>query len=145
MKRILLSLLVLSILSGCTPYQLTVITPLDTADRTITIPPGAFGLKGPIKNTLREEGWKIMTDAGPIQTTGKTGQVLDMETKATFRSRYRMIVESNQIDLCVPLFDPLYFFGISIIDNNTGNEIMTMAGRGCEHSIIEDFRAWLKK
>ena len=130
-------------LASCAPYKVVVLAPLDRSDKTITIAAGAAGLKGPIKETLRREGWKIRTDAGPTKTTGAVGADVDLQTSSTFRTRYRMAIDSDRIDTCIPS-GALYVFELAIIDNDSGDEIMTMDGRECEGRIVEDFLAWLR-
>ncbi len=129
---------------GCATSKLIAVTSLDRTEKTITIGAGGYGLKGKIKEVLRGEGWNIVTDAGPQRTVGRVGNDVDLKTFNTFRSRYRMDIEARQYDICVPGFDPAYNYSLAVIDNQTGNEIMTLAGRDCEHEIIEKFLDWLR-
>ncbi len=142
-SKVFLFVSIAILLAACSNYKMSIITPLDRSDKTITIQAGAAGLKGKIKDTLRQEGWKIRTDAGPTKTTGAVGGDVDLQTSTTFRTRYRMAIDSRRIDTCIPS-GPLYVFEMAVIDNDTGDEILTMDGRECEDRIVEDFLGWLR-
>jgi hypothetical protein len=88
------------------------------SDRTITVPPGG-GLADAVKEALARDGWKITSYRGPEVT------------------RYAMFLRWNQFDVCVPMFDPAYHYHISIVDNESGSEVLTLSGRGCERRIVD--------
>lgn len=116
---------------------------LDPSAKTITVPAGGGGLIGALKGELTKNGWKQAIYRGPRVTAGTTGKDTRLEEYDTFNTRYNLLVNYNQFDKCFPAFDPAYYYDISIIDNNNGQEVMTLSGRGCEHAIVGSFRDWL--
>lgn len=115
----------------------------DQSDKSITVPPGGGGLTGQIKSRLAAAGWRMVIDAGPTRTTGTVGTDVSLATADTFNSRYRLALYSDQYDLCLN-FQPMIRFDISVIDNRTGAEVMTMSGQDCETAVAEKFIAQLK-
>jgi hypothetical protein len=117
---------------------------IDLSERSITVPPGGSGLTGAIKNRLSASGWRMVVDAGPIMTKGTVGDSkVQLATSDTFNSRYRLALRWEQFDLCLN-FQPLLRFDISVIDNKTGAEVMTMSGNDCQSTIADQFIAQLK-
>lgn len=117
--------------------------PLDLSDRSITVPPGGSGLTGAIKSRLSESGWRMLVDAGPTMTKGTVGKEVELATSGTFNSRYRLALRWEQFDLCLNL-QPMLRFDVSVIDNKTGAEVMTMSGTDCQSTIADRFIAQLK-
>jgi hypothetical protein len=82
-----------------------------------------------------------MVDKGPNVLEGRLSESVKLESYGTFNTRYRILIKSNQIDSCIGIpLSPLLKFDISIIDNKTGSEVMTMSGLHCEPEIINKFR-----
>lgn len=125
-------------LTGCQTFRVQSYGSVDLADKTITVPPGG-GLTGALKEALVKEGWQIVAYAGPTVTRGTVGAETKLETGKTFKTRYTLFARWNEFDVCVPFFDAAYAYDISLVDNNTGTEVMTLSGRGCEHRIVNKF------
>ncbi|HKW91397.1 MAG TPA: hypothetical protein VJX92_05820, partial [Methylomirabilota bacterium] len=95
---------------------------------------------GAIKEALAHDGWKIRVYRGPEVTEGTLGEKTRLERGRTFTTRYALFLKWSQFDVCVPRFDPAYNYDISLVDNSTGSEVMTLSGRGCEHRIVDKFQ-----
>lgn len=95
------------------------------------MPAGNRGLLGRIKRGLTESGWRFTFDRGPDRTVGSGGENVDVDSFNTFRTRYRMYVEWNQVDYCFNL-QPLILYDVVLIDNDNGSEVVSLSGRECE-------------
>lgn len=127
-------------LSGCMHHNAEVNSPIDLSDKSITVPPGSGGLKGAIKKSLSQNGWRLLVDRGPRVTEGEIGDKTRLEEYNTFKTRYRLGISYHQYDVCVNMyFDPAIKYEITVIDNMTGAEVITLEGQGCEHDAVEKF------
>jgi hypothetical protein len=113
---------------------------IDLSQKTVTVPPGAKGLRGKLKQVLTEEGWRLSIDRGPSVVEGDLGSKTKLESYDTFNTRYRLRMASRQYDVCVYNFTPAYIYDISFIDNKTGSEVFTIEGKGCEGGVVDKFR-----
>ena len=59
MLRILWFVSVLAMLSGCMSHSLNMYGEIDVNEKSVTVPPGAKGLKGELKSYLAKEGWQL--------------------------------------------------------------------------------------
>lgn len=131
-------------LFGCASTDVHKYASVDQSEKTITVPPGSGGLLGPIKQELADQGWKAVVYRGPNVTEGSLGEKTRIESYSTFNSRYRLLLRDQRVDYCVPVGGPMYRFDISVIDNKSGSELLTMSGRGCETTIVDKFKDALK-
>ncbi len=140
--RTVLLLLLLGVvaatLSGCMAYNLRTYGAVDSSSKTVTVPPGG-GLTGAVKEALTRDGWKITVYRGPELTRGTIGDDTRLERGGTFSTRYTVFIRWQQVDTCVPRFDPAYTYDISLVDNQGGSEVFTLSGRGCENRIVDAF------
>jgi len=113
-------------------------TAVDLSERSMTVPPGGAGLTGHVKRLLAEAGWELVIYEGPRVTRGQLGPNTNLETSDTFNSRYNLIINWRAIDLCINLQRQISY-DISLIDNTTGAEAITMSGVGCERNIASMF------
>lgn len=111
---------------------------IDKNNKTITVPAGSKGLKGEIKKALAEDGWSMSVYRGPDVTEGTMGGETKLESYNTYNTRYTLAMASNVYDVCLN-FSPAVSYDISLIDNKTGTEIITMDGEGCENGIAQEF------
>jgi hypothetical protein len=142
MKKILIVIYFLQLV-GCTQFQINTqkYSSLDSREKSITVPAGSEGLRGKVKQVLSDDGWKLMVDKGPNVLEGKLSESVKLESYGTFNTRYRILIKSNQIDMCIGIpLSPLLKFDISLVDNKTGSEVITMSGLHCEPEIIDKFR-----
>lgn len=142
MKKLLILTLLLQLV-GCTQFHINTqkYSSFDVRDKSITVPAGSEGLRGKVKQILSDNGWKLMVDKGPNVLEGKLSESVKLESYGTFNTRYRILIKSNQIDSCIGIpLSPLLKFDISIIDNKTGSEVMTMSGLDCEPEVVDKFR-----
>lgn len=115
---------------------------VDQSTKTIIVPPGSFGLLGEVKDALRAEGWTLTLNRGPIVTEGTVGPATKLETSRSFSARYRLHVIDRRVDSC--LASGLYRYEISIADNQTGQEVVTLAGTDCGHTIASKLRSAIR-
>ena len=144
MKRFSLILLipVALLLSSCMSSNVQVYNRIDSAEKTITVPVGNILLVGALKQELQKSGWKLVVDNGPVRTTGTLGKDTDIKTGNTFRTRYRLLISQNQFDSCMG--SPAINYGLSLIDNTSGEEVIAQSGRDCESRVVDKFMSALK-
>jgi hypothetical protein len=141
MKKLLVAFLALLLL-GCYSLQIREYRPIDLSEKSIMLPPGGSYLLGAIKDVIAKNGWKIFIYRGPVVTQKGASEDLAIDT---FKSKYRLALTWSHIDYCIGIDrGALYLYDISVIDNEFGDEVMTMSGRGCESDIVEAFERWLQ-
>lgn len=126
---------VLLLLTGCPHTDVRVYEQVDRSDRSMTVPAGGSGLLGELKSALRQDGWRMAIDRGP---TVARGSGPDVRIADTFNTRYRLYVDWRRTDLCFS-FDAEVDYDISVVDNQTGAEVLTLSGRDCEGAITTQF------
>ncbi len=124
--------------SACQATNVSQYAEIDSSNKTVTMPAGNRGLLGRLKNGLSERGWKFTFDRGPDRVTGTNKDSVDLESYNTFNTRYRMIVDWNQFDICINL-QPAIYYDIVLIDNQTGSEVVALSGRECEAQAAREF------
>lgn len=117
--------------------------PLDLSIKTMTVPPGGGVLIGSIKAALVNDGWKLIVYRGPTVTEAEPGQLTQFDT---FHTRYQFFVRRPQaVDRCLNRkLDPLVRYDISLIDNKTGMEALTLDTIGCESDAVQLFMSMLR-
>jgi len=125
-------------LTGCATKNVQVYSQIDTNDKTVTVPPGSDGLKGKLKQALANDGWKMVVYGGPAVTKGTIGAETNVEQYKTFNSRYQLMVNYNQFDLCLN-FTPAINYDISLVDTKSGSEVLTVSGTDCESKAVDAF------
>jgi hypothetical protein len=133
----LLSALSLS-LAACVSSDVSVYGQVDQSDKTITVPPGNSLLVGAIKQRLQSSGWKLVVDAGPTRTVGTLGANTDLATGKSFRTRYRLVLRQSQFDICI-IGGAAINYDLSLIDNQSGEEVISESGHDCEARALEKF------
>jgi hypothetical protein len=140
-------LLVLGIclfLIGCGSINIQKYRRIDTANKSITVPLGGAGLTGKLKQALVKNGWRTSVADGPNITEGRTGEKTLLKSYGTSLTRYSLKTEWSQFDWSID-FDPMYHFDISVLDNKTGEEVLTASGRLAEKVIVRRFIAALEE
>ena len=138
--------LALLTLVGCAHSDMQQYGEFDASQKTMTVPPGGL-LAADLKNVLKQNGWKTVVDRGPRVVEGKLGEETRLEQFDTFKTRYRMALVFNRFDTCISftsLPDAMYNYGLSVINNDTGEEVVVMGGSDCQHNIVNRFDAFLK-
>lgn len=138
MKKIIL-LFLCALLSGCATHNIESYNQLDLSEKRITVPPGGGGLVGAIKSALKKEGWSLAVYRGPRVTEGSFGKDTRLEEYSTFNTRYTIFIAYDQYDVRFPDLEPMYRYDISFVDNDTGEEVMTMSGRDARPTIVKKF------
>lgn len=132
-------LVVTLMLTGCLYSNLKVYSPIDITEKTMTVPTGSRHLIGALKKELNKNGWKLLVYGhGPIKTEGEFNKNVSLETYDTFNTRYNLLVEEDWTDYCLT-FDSELNYDISLIDNKTGEEVITLSGLDCLRPIVRKF------
>ena len=140
----LVALGIMLLVAACAP-NVQRYASLDPTEKTMMVPPGSIFLLGDLKAALASSGWKTVIDTGPVVTQGMANeQGVNLTTSQTFRARYRLYVKAQQVDICITL-DPSIVYDISVVDNKTGSEVVTMNGRGCSKQVVRQFMEELQK
>lgn len=141
LTKMFLSILSCLILLSCAEKHIMVSAKIDQRDKTIQVPPGSRGLTGGIKNALRKNSWELL-----IYGRGPTISELNNTEKHikhydTFNARYRLILSFSRDvgPTCKYALDSWTNYEISIIDNKSGKEILSMSGRDNCGTIVDNF------
>jgi hypothetical protein len=126
------------LLAGCIHSDVSVYSEIDPTQKTITVPPGNALLVGAIKQRLQKSAWKLVVYRGPTRTVGTVGERTDLATGDTFKTRYRLMINQRQFDMCIT-GDPALFYDLSLIDNETGEEVFAQSGRDCRDRAVDKF------
>lgn len=132
------------VLAGCAPIQVVKNAPIDQGQKSITVPAGSAGLTGDIKRALSGAGWKTQVRRGPTVTAGsiKGGEVA-LATADTFKTKYALALSWEGVDYT--MWKWAYRFDISVVDNQSGEEVLTMSGeKNLGASVAERFIAEMK-
>ncbi|WP_425399899.1 hypothetical protein [Aeoliella sp.] len=143
MRFLLLSIVPLA-LSGCHSHNVHRFSDVDETQKSVTVPPGGKGLKGKLKTALRDDGWELVVYSGPEVTEGSVGDKTQLKRYNTFNTRYSLFVVSRTYDYCLNL-DPAITYDVSLVDNKTGTEVVTLDGKGCEGRVVDEFSKALHK
>jgi hypothetical protein len=145
MKRFLIMSICVAFLFGCGTHNLRAYKPLIKSEHSITVPPGGHALTGAIKDLLKKNNWTLYVDSENVMYQGESAPSIKITSKETFKTRYRLLVKSNQYDVCIPggSDNPAVYYDISIVDNIDGDEVMNLSGQGCQSHIVEKFDKWL--
>ena len=134
LRRIVLMLC--AVLAACNASKLQSYGTIDQSDRSITVPPGGGGLAGVLKDRLRQAGWRLSVSAAPLRMTGTLALVAGMSNGREMRTRYQLLVASDNVGVCI--FDGhMVVYDLSVIDNTTGAEVITESGRECDESAAD--------
>lgn len=111
----------------------------DERQKTITVPYGSSGLKGGMKKALTDRGWKMAVYSGPEILEGTSGSSVRMEKYRTFNTRYTLLGTERNTGPAGCFISQYFIYDIAIVDNKTGQEVMTMSGEGCEGQVLDTF------
>ena len=106
---------------------------IDTSDKSIYISPGSTGIKGHIKNVLREEGWKISgldlqkTVSRATEKTASNGvRQTETITEPVAIPRYRL----HLVYTYTCRYQTNGLVELTLIDNRDGKEILSISEGG---------------
>jgi hypothetical protein len=142
MKHIIILTALFVALTGCARHNVQQYSQVDQGDKSVTVPAGAEGLKGDLKKALAALGWRMVVAAGPVKTEGTLGKETVIESYRTYTTRYKLLVASDQVGTC-HFTEPRYAYEVSFIDTQTGGEVFTVNGRGCQSDAVEKFKMTL--
>jgi hypothetical protein len=139
MGRAIVALIGLAALAACTHSNVRRLEPIDQSSRSITVPAGTSGALGGIKDHLQGAGWTVVVDLGARTVTRRTLSADAAQSGGFQRTRYRLYLRQSQFSTC--LNGPALSYDLSIVDNSSGTEVLTMAGRECGPDIVSKFAA----
>lgn len=127
-------------LSACAVANVQQYGTIDPNDKTVTVHTGGGGLNGQLKGILNSRGFKLVVDSGPKVTEGTMGEKTKLVSYETLRTRYRLQVHTLPTDMCIT-GDPYIIYDVSLVDNQSGSEVFTINGRGCESGAVDAFKS----
>lgn len=143
MKYIALISLVL-FLSNCTSLNHEVYQEVDVTEKSIFIDPGMKGLKGKLKNKLRQSGWAVISTEGDQLSLKK--KPATWRHRQEHKTRYILQVASIYRGGCPANTDGFekkgtekYSFDLTVIDTKSGGEVFSMNGEHCSFDIAKKF------
>ena len=125
-------------LVGCASSNIQMSATIDQGQKTISMPPGNSLLLGPLKQALRQSGWHVNVNGATVRTVGTVGQNTNLETGRVLPTRSRLALAQRQVDVCLT-GNPAIVYDLSLIDNATGDEVLTMSGRDCTDIAARSF------
>ena len=128
-------LLLLICLCGCVT-NIETYGKLDLTDKRITVPSGGVRLIGEIKSALKKEGWELLVYRGPKVTEGSLGENLRLEEYDTYNTRYTIFIDC---------YHSSWVYDLSMVDNKTGAEVITMSGQDDPATVVKKFLKALKE
>ncbi len=144
MKKFFFSVILVFLLFGCAKHSSSYLKQIDNTTKTINVSTSNKHLFKDIKSIFRNNGWKVMVlDDKQFETIGSIGLDTNLETKIKNLGKYRIVIEQRQIDLCLD-FDPVIRYDISIVENETGEEVFLSEGQDCSKKIAEKLEVDLK-
>ncbi len=112
---------------------------ISSSNKTISTGSGHDGLTGALKDALKEDNWHVIVKSQERRVKGQLGQKTDLSVGRAVETQYDLDYEWTQVDFDLSDWSPLYRFTISIIDNETREEIVTMNGLKSERRIKRSF------
>ncbi len=67
------------------------------------------------------------------------GKETSLQHYDTFNTRYTLKVAYQQVDTCIWDLRGYSIFDISLIDNQSGSEVFTIAGKDCDSTVVKKF------
>jgi hypothetical protein len=132
-------------LSGCA-FNVQKYGQINPKEKSITLPRGGDAVNTIIKEALAQDGWNIYTWTDAVRTTGTAGQQVDLRSSSYGQARYSLkILSANHCDIGPKIALTIATFGLgfpclfgpsignldlSVADNKTGQEILTITGAG---------------
>jgi hypothetical protein len=133
------------LISGCA-FNVSKYSQTDQREKSITLPRGGDDVTRILKESLSQNGWSIFTSTDAVRTTGTAGQHVDLRSSTYGQARYSLKIVSvdylrtdmkwaaaiGSLGLFFPvLFEPsIHNLNLSVVDNKTGQEVLTITGTG---------------
>ena len=136
--RAVVAIVFAAALAACASSNIQVSATIDQNQKTISAPPGNSLLLGPLKRALRSAGWHLNVNGATTRTVGTVGPATNLETGRVLPTRYRLALVQRQFDVCLTGY-PMVAYDLSLIDNASGDEVLTMSGRDCTDLAARSF------
>ena len=138
MNRFLSIILFIFILTSCASYESQLYSQIDNQNKTIGMPASNKYLAGDLKDLFRKYGWKILiVEKGDLTTEGTSGDDTQLKTNIDSNARYIVYLEQGWQDKCFNLKYDWIRYDLSIVDNQTGEQVFYAEGNDCQTKIIE--------
>jgi hypothetical protein len=72
-----------------------------------------------------------VVDRGPDVLVGSLEEKTNLASSKTFLTRYRLLIHQTQTSVCLPRGAPEVRYDLRVIDNRTGEEVLTESGDSC--------------
>jgi len=133
MKRVLVLLMLCLACQGCGFIRVNTFGQMKLKEKSISVEPGsAAGTLGGIKDVLYRCGWKVkVLGEGPTETRQVGDKTITVKTSTT---AYRLLTTSSFLAQTRHVG-----FDLSLIDNETGEEVMTLGGVKSPDAFIDRF------
>ena len=135
----LISLLLIVSIGGCAgKTTISEYYPIDRKDKSITVPAGGNEVYSLIKQGLIKDGWDLQVDDSALLTKKSSkSETTTIEYKTKYRLIMTMYIDGEGVGS----------FNLSVIDNKTGKEAMTMfkpaaVGRETPKEVAERILNW---
>lgn len=131
------------ILSGCLSVKLSRFADIDQNEKTVSMSAGGLYLTGDLKAALMKDGWKVYAiDKAKEVVRGMDDPnaegkkvVVYRESEIARKARYHLVAH-----WVMPSPNSYSEYDISLIDNNTGQEVIILSGVGkCGDDIVKIF------
>jgi hypothetical protein len=145
MKKIVLGLVLVLLLSGCMGNTYELYKPIDTSNKKIGMPLSNRYIAGDIKNLFRKNGWTILIkETGGYRTTGVSGANVDLKTIKEPNPAYILYLNQERYDTCFPTFtDALIRYDLSIVNAKSGEQVYFQEGNDCRSRILKKLKIGL--
>lgn len=117
----------LLLVGACTNTHIDETIQLDPYQKTISVPAVNGKLADDVTEIFKQNSWQIGTNTQPLPN-----------------ARYGLQLSYTESQLCMPRFDPMYDYDITIIDSQHGTHVFNMHGRDCQHTILAHLDDYLK-
>lgn len=122
------------IIPSCSSSTSSVDGVIDASQKTISITTGRGGILTPLKAGLRQRGWIIVSRSLSVRVDKGDGQSVSHPGTARYGFDYEWYNYGNDVFTGQPILN----FDASIIDNQTGREIITFSAHYTKQNTCVD-------
>ena len=138
MNKFISIILFLFILTSCASYESQLYSEIDNQNKTIGMPASNQLLAGDLKDLFRKNGWKILIiEKGDVTTEGTTGDNTQLNTNLDSSARYMLYLSQGWMDKCFNLKYDWISYDVTIVDNQSGEQVFYSEGNDCQTKIID--------
>ncbi|MDA7440160.1 hypothetical protein N8710_01250 [Planktomarina temperata] len=128
LKPWVIGIISLGALIGCMREQEVYVTG-PAKVKSIMVPAGLSSPAKQIKSVFREANWQTFVAGRTAQTSGVGGQHVNLNTRVKYPGRYSLFADWSKWDFCLSSSKSIYDYNITVVDNNSGEEVLALTGR----------------